>query len=70
MRINRIRCRAVFPFPIPTFLGVLVRFTVIRAKEVCVLTGHSDEVVRIAISPNGQKLFSGSEDSTIKVRET
>lgn len=31
------------------------------------LTGHTNSVVSVAISPDGQMLVSGSGDSTIKV---
>jgi len=36
-------------------------------KEERTLTGHTDRVQSVAISPNGQTLVSGSHDNTIKV---
>ncbi|HAT15844.1 MAG TPA: WD40 repeat domain-containing protein, partial [Microcoleaceae bacterium UBA11344] len=31
------------------------------------LSGHSDNVLSVAISPDGQTLVSGSRDKTIKI---
>ncbi|CAD5928423.1 SMP-30/gluconolactonase/LRE family protein [Planktothrix agardhii] len=38
-----------------------------NASVVCTLTGHSNSVNSVAISPDGQILVSGSDDKTIKI---
>ena len=38
-----------------------------NASVVCTLTGHSNSVNSVAISPDGQILVSGSDDNTIKI---
>ena len=37
------------------------------AQEICTLSGHTDAVISLATSPNGQILASGSADTTIKL---
>ena len=33
----------------------------------CTLTGHSDEVIAVAVSPDGNQIASGSFDSCVKI---
>ncbi|WP_414623465.1 WD40 repeat domain-containing protein [Calothrix sp. CCY 0018] len=36
-------------------------------QEICTLKGHSAKVNSLAFSPNGQTLYSASDDKTIKI---
>ena len=42
-------------------------FPVERLRLLHTLTGHSDSVLSVAVSPDGQTLVSGSYDKTIKI---
>jgi WD40 repeat protein len=36
-------------------------------QEMLTLRGHSDDVMSVSFSPNGQRIVSGSRDGTVKV---
>lgn len=38
-------------------------------RELCTLSGHHDFVNAVALTPNGQRAVSASEDWTLKVRD-
>ncbi|MGB3652538.1 MAG: WD40 repeat domain-containing protein [Rivularia sp. (in: cyanobacteria)] len=38
-----------------------------KEKEICTLTGHSAKVNSLVFSPDGQTLYSGCDDNTIKI---
>ena len=42
-------------------------FNIENGKELCTLEGHSSEIRRVAISPDGLKIVSWSEDGCMKV---
>ena len=35
--------------------------------QVCLLVGHSGEVLAVAFSPDGKRVVSGAEDSLVKI---
>ncbi|KAJ9618916.1 hypothetical protein H2203_008732 [Taxawa tesnikishii (nom. ined.)] len=51
--------------------GIAIRlWNIAQAKPVSTFQGHSDFIVRLAFSPNGQLLASSSRDGTIRVWST
>ena len=36
-------------------------------QEICTLKGHTDRVTSVAISADGKRIVSGSDDQTVKV---
>ena len=42
-------------------------FNIENGKELCTLKGHSSEIRRVAISPDGLRIVSWSENGCMKV---
>ena len=39
-------------------------------RQMRTLTGHSDEVTSVALSPDGTRIVSGSDDHLVKIWDT
>ena len=53
-------------FAVASAIGIWI-YNAYTNKELKLLTGHTDEVLSVAFSPNGTTLASGSEDETVRL---